>query len=197
MERSREELARFSPLRSSTKSLIHRIESIRDWENAAVQLLNLPSQALHQEIFRSTALLYRDFHEGIAKLPFPKGLSADDESAYRASIREISGPVLAKAQQLTEQGSVSHSDPEAVSVQSRFQSMDYWTTLEPLLSQQSQWLDAFRSRNIPLQALVGRGLSEQAGTSPRLIQVIHAASLATAGAEAEAFALIRELSVSQ
>ncbi len=197
VERSREELARFSPLRSSTKSLIHRIESIRDWENAAVQLLNLPSQALHQEIFRSTALLYRDFHEGIAKLPFPKGLSADDESAYRASIREISEPVLAKAQQLTEQGSVSHSDPEAVSVQSRFQSMDYWTTLEPLLSQQSQWLDAFRSRNIPLQALVGRGLSEQAGTSPRLIQVIHAASLATAGAEAEAFALIRELSVSQ
>ncbi len=197
LERSRSELTRFSPLRASTRSLLHRIESIRDWENAAVQALNLPSLRMHREIFRATAVLYSEFHEGIAKLPFPKGLTADDESAYRASLREISQPVLEKSRQLTAQLASTAPDSDSENLRNRFQSIDYWIELEPLLSQQNQWLDAFRSRNVPLQALVGRGLASQPEASTRLIQVIQAASLAAAGAEAEALALINELAPRQ
>jgi hypothetical protein len=197
IERSRAELARFSPLRANTKSLLHRIESIRDWENAVVQILNLPSHALHREIFQATALLYSDFHEGIEKLPLPKGLSEDDEAAYRASLRDISQPVREKSQQLIAQYKQAAPDSDSESLRSRLQTLDYWLGIEPLLSQQSQWLDAFRSRNVPLQALVGRGLASQPEASTRLIQVIQAASLAAAGADAEALALIHDLAPSQ
>jgi hypothetical protein len=197
IERSRAELARFSPLRANTKSLLHRIESIRDWETAAVQILNLPSQALHREIFQATALLYSDFHEAIAKLPFPKSLSGEDEAAYRASLRDISQPVLEKSKQLTAQSRQASPDTDSESLRSRLQTLDYWLGLEPSLSQQNQWLDAFRNRNVPLQALVGRGLAAQSGVSTRLIQVIQAASFAAAGADAEAIALINDLTPGQ
>jgi hypothetical protein len=130
-------------------------------------------------------------------LPFPEGLTADDESAYRASLREISQPVLEKSRQLTAQLASTAPDSDSENLRNRFQSIDYWIELEPLLSQQNQWLDAFRSRNVPLQALVGRGLASQPEASTRLIQVIQAASLAAAGADAEALALINELTPRQ
>ena len=99
-EFNRESLKDVAPLRASEKYITHRIDMIREMENAATKAMDLPWTRIRATVLNELASVYVGLSKDIAALPAPKDLNADEAAAYEASIRKIVIPFEEKGQDM-------------------------------------------------------------------------------------------------
>jgi TolA-binding protein len=89
-----------APLKAHEKWITRRVEVIREMENAATQVMKLPWARIRAEVLNETAGIYLDLARGLAALPAPKDLSAEDMQAYEDTIRKLTMPFEEKGQDM-------------------------------------------------------------------------------------------------
>jgi tetratricopeptide (TPR) repeat protein len=89
-----------APLKANEKYITHRVDLIREMENAATQAMQLPWARIRAEILNETASLYLDLSQGLEALPAPKGMSQDEAASYSETIRHLSVPFEEKGQDI-------------------------------------------------------------------------------------------------
>jgi TolA-binding protein len=86
-----------APLRANEKYITHRVDSIRELENAVAKIMDLPWSRVRAETLNQLASVYQDLAKGLADLPAPKGLSDAEVAAYQDTIRKLTLPFEEKA----------------------------------------------------------------------------------------------------
>jgi TolA-binding protein len=89
----------FAPLRASEKYITHRVDVMREMENAVTAAMNLPWARIKSECLNELASTYHDFSATLEKIE-PKGLKDDELAAYQDTIRKITVPFDEKGQDL-------------------------------------------------------------------------------------------------
>jgi tetratricopeptide (TPR) repeat protein len=99
-ELNRGSLKDVAPLRATEKYITHRIDMIREMENAATKAMGLPWTRVRASVLNEMASVYVSLGRDIAALPAPKDLSEAEAQAYEASIRKIVIPFEEKGQDM-------------------------------------------------------------------------------------------------
>jgi TolA-binding protein len=86
-----------APLRANEKYITHRVDSIRELENAVAKIMDLPWSRVRAETLNQLASVYQDLAKGLSDLPAPKGLSDAEVAAYQDTIRKLTLPFEEKA----------------------------------------------------------------------------------------------------
>jgi tetratricopeptide (TPR) repeat protein len=89
-----------APLRADEKYITHRVDVIREMENAATDVMKLPWARIRAEVLSELASLYLDLSHGLSTLPPPKGLSTEDLAQYDAVIHKLILPFEEKGQDM-------------------------------------------------------------------------------------------------
>jgi len=97
---NRKAMKEVAPLRADEKYITHRVDMIREMENAATKAMKLPWSRVRAEVLNQIASLYLDLSKGLAALPPPKNLSSSDAQVYDETIRKLTIPFDEKGQDM-------------------------------------------------------------------------------------------------
>jgi TolA-binding protein len=86
-----------APLRANEKYITHRVDSIRELENAVAKVMDLPWARIRAETLNQLASVYQDLAKGLSDLPPPKGLNEAETAGYQDTIRKLTLPFEEKA----------------------------------------------------------------------------------------------------
>jgi len=89
----------FAPLRANEKYITHRVDVMREMENAVTIAMDLPWARIKAECLNELASTYHDFSATLEKIQ-PKGLKDDEIAVYQETIRKITVPFEEKGQDL-------------------------------------------------------------------------------------------------
>ncbi len=88
------------PLRANEKYITHRVDVIKEFENAATKVVKLPWSRIRASVLNEVAGVYLDFARGLAGLPAPKDLSSSDLASYEETVRKLTLPFEEKGQDM-------------------------------------------------------------------------------------------------
>ena len=98
---ARDELNRVVPMnRPSMKSIVRRVEWMKEVEKVSESILMLPWSRIRTHTLLEVASLYRDFITTLEKHTSLEGLTPAEKEEYQKSIQEILGPFTTKSQEL-------------------------------------------------------------------------------------------------
>lgn len=86
-----------APLRANEKYITHRVDSIRELENAVAKIMDLPWARIRAQTLNQLASVYQDLAKGLSDLPPPKGLNDGEVAAYQDTIRKLTLPFEEKS----------------------------------------------------------------------------------------------------
>ncbi len=89
----------FAPLRANEKYITHRVNIMREMENAVTAAMDLPWARIKAECLNELASTYHDFSTTLEKIQ-PKGLTDQELGVYQDTIRKITVPFDEKGQDL-------------------------------------------------------------------------------------------------
>jgi TolA-binding protein len=89
-----------APLRADERYITHRVDMIREMENAATEAMQLPWARIRAGVLNETAYLYLDLAHGLAALPAPKNMNDREVQAYNDTIRKLTVPFEEKGQDI-------------------------------------------------------------------------------------------------
>ncbi|MDR3607393.1 MAG: tetratricopeptide repeat protein [Oligoflexia bacterium] len=89
-----------APLRADERYITHRVDMIREMENAATQSMELPWARIRSAVLNETASLYLDLAHGLEALPAPKGMNPAEQHSYEDTIRKLTVPFEEKGQDI-------------------------------------------------------------------------------------------------
>jgi tetratricopeptide (TPR) repeat protein len=89
-----------APLKAHDKWITRRVEVIREIENAAAKVMNLPWSRIRAEVLNETASLYIDLARGLTTISPPKGLNPAELASYEDTIRKLVMPFEEKGQEM-------------------------------------------------------------------------------------------------
>ena len=98
---NRGKMGEVAPLRAKEKYITHRVDMIREMENAATKLMKLPWARIRATILSDTAGLYLDMAHELTALPPPKDLADSEKTAYDETIRKAVIPFEEKGQEMS------------------------------------------------------------------------------------------------
>jgi TolA-binding protein len=93
-------LREIAPLRARERHITHRVDVIREIENAAAAAMKLPWSRIRALVLNETASLYVDLSRDLRDLAPPKDLPAEELAAYDDMIRKLVLPFEEKGQEL-------------------------------------------------------------------------------------------------
>lgn len=213
---SQRALPRLAPLKPKTRAIVRRIALVREVEEAAGEVMDVPWAQVKISVLDSVGELYRDFTEELSRLPAPKGLSPEELESYQSSVSEILAPFQEKWKtirtQVKELAAKSAVNPAAVTGLSKDFSRnvasktDEVTWIRDFLKGPAEPDTAARDRNDSAQELrrmwaealqekawarlayFFQELKEKAKLPETTLNVMQAVALFRAGAQAEAIA---------
>jgi hypothetical protein len=89
-----------APLKADERYITHRVDMIREMENAATQSMELPWARIRASVLNETAYLYLDLAHGLEALPPPKNMTEAEAQAYNETIRKLTVPFEEKGQDI-------------------------------------------------------------------------------------------------
>jgi tetratricopeptide (TPR) repeat protein len=89
-----------APLKANDKWITRRVEVIREIENAATKVMNLPWARIRAEVLNETASLYIDLARGLTTISPPKGMNPAELASYEDTIRKLVMPFEEKGQEM-------------------------------------------------------------------------------------------------
>ena len=97
-ELNRAAMKEVAPLRADERYITRRVEVIREMENAATKIVQMPWARIRASVMSELASLYIDLARGLESLPPPKGLNEAETAAYQDTIRKLTLPFEEKGQ---------------------------------------------------------------------------------------------------
>ncbi len=99
-ELNRQDIDRLTPLKSSEKSITHRVAQIKEIEESAKSSMKLPWARIRARVMLEIAQLYIDFSKSLSQLAPPKGLPENEAASYQETIQKLVLPFEEKGQEL-------------------------------------------------------------------------------------------------
>ncbi len=86
---NRKSLESSAPLGASEKHIIHRIDMIKEYENAAASAAKIPFVRIKALVLNELAWVYSDFAKGLKTIPAPKGVTGAALEDYQNLVQKI------------------------------------------------------------------------------------------------------------
>lgn len=203
LEMNRRMMDEVAPLRAEERYLTHRVDSIRELENAATAAMKLPSTRIQVEVLNTLAGVYSDLSDGLRKLgatpdlvtPFEKKerelLAQSFELGSRLSVEDgilekVAARFFAKNPEKAA-GRASQEAPAAID-------LDLYARLGGRgFAFYDRWAEAVRARAWNRIAYFMQQAQRSESAPPVAKGLIRVISLATVGARAEALLELHEL----